>query len=531
MNIWIFLLTVWITIDIVRYIRYVFACHKLNNHQPDRDTNHTNIKTMIEDLKQDQTLLANTIMDIFFFKVKLEDMKYDDVCEALFDLFSRNSVYKNDIKQMVKSLRMTEKKNGRVIFNGSKYHNRLCRDSNKLKTWFPILPIYLITRGFGLVITTYMKLLGYKYYVFKSGLKIWYNSYDKQKGVPLVFFHPSVGGVSLQVTVLKYFHNTHNIIMPEIPGVSFLDSSDKPPALSEIVKDVYTFLTDHYIEKNLVSNDDGKTLFHLDRSKFKINLMGNSLGCSICAAYINVHPKTVDNFFCVEGQIFFPRALRIFAAFDTHIGEIPSTDLISVPLFHRDLYVQYFMIKRLTLDFACMFELNKEDNKHIKIHMYHIKDDQRILIRPQLEYAKKKKINLTYHLFDGDFAHGAFVLSPDFKKYVINDIQQVYNAQDHFSCNILSSNPVEPSSEWDETVNENKGNVMICTNQLNRSLNNQQIEKSLFSSQTQNNNEANTHTEKSSGEEIFSPTIRSLMSSAASSESHASTEMDISCVD
>lgn len=446
MNAWIIILTLWIAIDVVRYIRYLFACYRLNNHQPDRDTNHKNIKIMIEDLKKDPVLLANTIMDIFYFKVKMEDMCFDDVCDALYELFSQDPQYREDIKLLVKKLQLREKRlRNRTIFTSNIYHNRLRHGYRKLKSWFPILPIYLITRGVGLLVTIYMKILGYRYFLFKNGLKIWYSCYDKKKGVPLIFFHPSVGGVSLQFTVLKYFHNTHNIIMPEIPGVSFLDHPDKPPAISEIINDVHTFITQHYIEESLTSKSNQSSI-KVDHSKLKINLMGNSLGCSICAAYINMYPKIVDNFFCVEGQIFFPRALRIFAAFEAHIGNIPSADLISVPFFHRELYVQYFMFKRLTLDFTCIYDMTTDDNKHIKIHMYHIKNDQRLLIKPQLEYAHKKHIPITYHLFDGDYSHGAFVLSGEFKKYVVKDIQRVYDEQNHFGCDISTSSDSEQIS-------------------------------------------------------------------------------------
>jgi pimeloyl-ACP methyl ester carboxylesterase len=438
MNTWIIILTLWIAIDIIRYIKYLFTYHRLNNHRPEYDTNHKNIKIMIDDLKKDPILLANTIMDVFYYKVRMEDMCFDDVCDALYELFSQDPQYRDDIRILVKGLQVREKRYNRLIFTSNVYHNRLRRTHNKLNSWFQILPIYLGTRGFGLVVTTYMKLLGYRCFIFKNGLKIWYSRYHNKKGVPLVFFHPSVGGVSLQFAVLKYFRNTHNIIMPEIPGISFSDlpgisfsnSPDHPPPISEIVNNVHTFITQHYLDESIAK---------VDHSKLKINLMGHSLGCSICASYINIYPKIVDNFFCVEGQIFFPRALRIFATFETHIGDLPSADLISVPLFHRELCVQYFMLKRMNLDFTCIYDMNNDDNKHIKIHMYHIKNDQRLLIKPQLEYAHKKNIPITYHLFDGDYMHGAFVLSSEFKKYVITDIQRVYDEQNHFGCDISTT--------------------------------------------------------------------------------------------
>ena len=140
-----------------------------------------------------------------------------------------------------------------------------------------------------------------------------------------------------------------------------------------------------------------------------------------------MYPKIIDNFFCVEGQIFFPRGLKIFSSFEQNALNNIIDEFFTIPFFHRDLYIQYFMYKRISLDLTSLFDLDSDDKKHIKLHMYHVKDDNIILIKPQLKYALKKKFPLTYHIFDGTYSHGAFVLSNEFKQYVINDIQKNYS--------------------------------------------------------------------------------------------------------
>ena len=88
-----------------------------------------------------------------------------------------------------------------------------------------------------------------------------------------------------------------------------------------------------------------------ENNNIKINLMGHSLGNCLCATYINRHPECINNFFCVEGQIFFHRSLKIYRDFYVSPFELPIDDLLTVPLFHRDLtYVQYFMYKKLSID-------------------------------------------------------------------------------------------------------------------------------------------------------------------------------------
>jgi pimeloyl-ACP methyl ester carboxylesterase len=429
MNFWLIMMMLWFAIDVFRYIKYRISYRKLHDACTFRDTNHKNIKTLLNDLKEKPELLNELLNDVFYSKVKLEDLNFDDVCNVLFELVGEHPDYKSTITSIIKKFQKREQKiNERVIFKrGNTYHKRLQIKNHKIESWFPILPMYFVKMFFNLLVKMYMVLiLGFKYYTFKNELVIWYTKYSDKKGVPLIFFHPSVGGVSLQFTILKYFHDTHNIIMPEIPAISFVENSgDKPLPISQIIDDVNTFIKLHY-----VGNSD------VDYGKLKINLMGHSLGASLCSAYINKYPQMIDNFFCVEGQIFFNRALRIYADFDADVRTIPSNELISVPLFNRDLYVQYFMYKRLTLDYVCIFDFN-EDNEHIKIHMYHIKNDKRILIKPQLDYAKYKNIPVKYHLFNGTYVHGAFVLNNNIKQYIMNDIKKIYTEQKHFDHNIL----------------------------------------------------------------------------------------------
>ncbi|VBB17773.1 hypothetical protein YASMINEVIRUS_236 [Yasminevirus sp. GU-2018] len=430
MNFWLASLLIWLVIDLYRYIRYIMVYRRLNGDQKHRDTNHENIKKLLQDLRNYPDIFEDLVRDFFFNRVRLEDMNFDDVCISLFEMTGEHEQYRDTIKKTVKRFQLYQRKKGRNVFTSDQHHARVRHYKHDLSAWFNILPMYIATRAVNMIVEVYMRILGYKYYRFKSGLKIWYSKYDSKRGTPLIFFHASVGGVSVQYSVLGHFHSNHNIIMPEIPGVSFLDTHDRPPPISEIIENVHEFLLNHYIEK--------KSEYFVDSSKLKVNLMGHSLGCSVCSAYINKYPKNIDSFFCVEGQIFFPRAIRLSEDFYAKLEEIPTEDLISVPLFHRDLYVQYFIIKRLTIDSTMLFDLSSEDKKHIKIHMYHVKDDRRILIRPQLEYATRKKINIVYHLFDGDYSHGSFVLNKKIRNYIIGNIQRVYDEHKYLQFDILT---------------------------------------------------------------------------------------------
>ena len=412
LNFWLIMLLTWLVIDIYRYIRYILMYRRLNQKPEHRDTNHDNIKKMLNDLKTYPNILEELIHDLFFNRIRMEDMNFEDVCTSLFEMIGEYEEYRGDVKLLIKRFQLIQRKNNRNVFTSGSRSHRVRHNKHDIVAWFNILPIYLITKITSISVETYMKFLGYKYYCYQNGLKIWYSEYDPNKGTPLVFFHASVGGVTAQIASLRHFYTNYNIIMPEIPGVSFIDTYDLPPPISEIVNNVHEFISNQYG-------------YHTER----INLMGHSLGCTICSAYINMYPKYIDNMFCVEGQIFFPRALRISEDFASKIEDVPTEDLITVPLFHRDLYVQYFIIKRLTLDSTMIFDMDGDDYKNISIHMYHIKDDRKILIRPQLEYAAQKNIKLVYHLFEGEYSHGSFALNKKIRKYVMDSVQTVYNTK------------------------------------------------------------------------------------------------------
>jgi hypothetical protein len=425
MIIWLGLI-VWIFVDLIRYIRYRVAYNRLNGCKKIMPVvNHKNIGKLLDTFEKFPELLEPNIRDIYYQRVAVEDLCFADVCEGVHDVMCcSDPQYVGRIKRIVKKMQIRERnKNNRQIFTGTKYHHRIKHKDMMLRSWFNILPVFILTRCFHIMVHLYMLILGYQYTITSHGIKIWYTVYSEKRGKPLVFFHASVGGVSTQASLLKYYSSTHNIIMPEIPGVSFINT-DVPPTVDQIVDDTYHFITEQYLSDQY---DNG------------INLMGHSLGNNICCGFINKYPQMVDNFFCIEGQIFFNRSLRIYADFESHVKDLPKTDLITVPLFHRNLCVQYFMTKVISPDLCFIYDLT-EETKHIKIHMFHVKGDNKIHIKPQLEYAVKKKIPLSYHLFGGDYWHGSFAYNSVIRKYVITKILEIY--QQNKNLLVVSKNKI-----------------------------------------------------------------------------------------
>lgn len=399
----------WLAIDICRYVMYRIMHHKFSKEKYAPMLNRANIKKILNDLRNCPGFLEDAIRNIYFNKVSLEDMNFVDVCKSIHEIVGKDPQHINAIKTLVKEYQIRERKTGnRKILQSNAIHPRI-RDSNySLKSWFHMLPLYISTRMANAITHIYMMILGYKHKVTKNGIHIWFSLYDDKKGTPLIFLHASIGGVVMILFLLRYYYKNYNIIIPEIPGISFVYTSD-PPNVVDIVEDVYSFINCDYNNKCAID---------------KINIMGHSLGNTLCTAFIIKNPRLVDNFFCVEGQIFPQGALRIYSIMSANFKEIPYEDFFTVPLFQRNIYTQYYVIKKIPID-CVIFDLI--DNPQLKIHMFHVKNDNKIRIYPQLNYAHHKSIHVSYHIFEKRYQHGAFVTRNDFQSYVLKKIQELYN--------------------------------------------------------------------------------------------------------
>lgn len=406
------LIMIWFITELIRYIYYCRTYRELNKPLEPSKGKNTGIDKFLKDVILHPEIFMENLNDIFYDKIKPEDMKYIDVCDALFFITNKNKDYFIYIKYIVKYIQLYyRKKYTRNIFVGTSNHKYIKYGHVDIKSWFLILPFYMIIKGFGLIIYYYANYLGYKRYIYPNKIRIWYRKYDNTKGTPLIYMHSSVGGISCIYTILKHFINNYNIIIPEIPGISFVESDTCPPNIKDISYTIRSFIDNIYI------NDIADT-------KIKFNLVGHSLGNALCISYINQYPDTIDTFFCIEGALFTHRTLKYFIDIEKPLITIPFYDFICIPVFYRNLYVQYTLIKLLSIENCFIYDNN--NIKHINIIMFHSKTDDRILIEPQLKYARVNNIPLLYHIFNNDLVHGSFVLNKKMREYVIHMINNYY---------------------------------------------------------------------------------------------------------
>lgn len=450
----IYIIFIFILVDVLRYIYYKLMSSKIHKYKASRDTSHKNITHFLNDMKHPD-LFEKNILDLFFNKYSLEELSYYDVCDALYSLTGEDPRYIEDIKTLVKGFQVFQKKNNnRNVFNSRDYHSHICDKDMKLKTWFMPLPLVLITYFIDFLVKIYMKILGFKSHKTKNNVTIWYSDYNEKKGAPLVFFHASIGGLTFHISLLKYYHDNHNMIMPEIGGVSFMNTIHPPPTCDQIIEDVYDFYKTKYTDQ-------------------KINLMGHSLGNNICCSFIDKYPELISMFFCVEGQIFFNRGLKFYTDFEKDVDDLTFDEMLSVPFLHRNLYVKYFMTKCMNMETCFLYEINQ----NIKIHMFHVESDDRILLKPQLEYLNKKNLPITYHIFKGNFFHGAFIFDNYVKNFIIKKISELYRTER--TINELEKTLSIKASESNKRINDFV-NTLNMNNTNSEKLNNTDTESYFY---------------------------------------------------
>ena len=451
----------WIIIDTIRYIRYTMMYNKLNNYDRKKvgqSVNHANIKKYLNDLKTYPELMEDNLKDIYYGRLELEDTSFEDVCDSIYGLCGESQEYVNEIKTIIKSYQLKEKRErDRSLFK--KAYLSLGHRINKtttLKSCFLILPLHLIIRCFNKLTQILKIFMGYKHMIMKNGLKIWYSECEKSKGTPIIIINESniSKRIISELSFLKDHKKHYNVIMPEIPGITVMGKETwNPPDIDQIIDDVNDFIMYKYnlehevleqevLEQEVLEREvleDKESIQGnnhtfgriIDQSKVmfdRINLRGYGIGNLICAAFINKYPQHVDDFYCIEGQIFFNRGLRMRSYTESEIHN-RQENILSLPPF-SDLYTQYYIVKQLSLDKCYIYDLSDPTNQHIKIHMFHTKTNPRNLIIPQIEYAKKKKIPIKYHIYD-DIGESD-IMNQRFKKYVELKIREINEKENKF---------------------------------------------------------------------------------------------------
>lgn len=389
----------YIIAELIGIVRYLLTYTRLNSKFNAGDkVKNSYVKEFLNDIKTlDYDLL--TLEGLFYNKIKSKDMRKDKVVQCLCEIVNNGKYDSKLIKRIETNVSHVEDKYD-INFRNVNLHisnRRIKWNRMPIKAWYTPLIIQFAKYCLRGYIDSKLEQYGYEMTELEKGFVIWTNGFDEKKGKPIVFFHCSVGGLIFYNHILKAFSEKYNLILPEVPGMSWRNYTDDPPLMCNMVDMVTDF----------IDNNDKYKQNNIDT----FSVVGHSFGCNLAASMVNRHSDRVENLMIIEGSVFFPGAIKNYHEFDRNLwdfAEIPINDLITVPLFYRDLYTQYYFMRSFFVLENMLFGISSlEHDSNRQIHFVYSGSDRKIDHESQLKYIKLKNINCSYSIFEGR-THGAF---------------------------------------------------------------------------------------------------------------------------
>ena len=399
----------YVVAELIGIVRYLLTYIRLNSKFNGGDKiKGLYVKEFLKDMKElDYDLLD--FEGLFYNKIKSKDMRKDKVIQCLSEMVNNGKYDPKVIKRIESHVSHVENKHS-VNFRNVNLHvsnKRIKWNRMPIKSWYTPLALQFAKSCVRAYVDYKLEHYGYELTELRKGYTIWTNGFDKSKGKPIVFFHCSVGGLIFYNHILKNFGSQYNLILPEVPGMSWRNYTDDPPQMSEMVDMVVDFI------------DNNKKYANNKVDTFSV--AGHSFGCNVAASMVNRHEDRVENLMIIEGSVFFPGTIKNYHEFDRDIwdyAEIPINDLITVPLFYRDLYTQYYFMRSFVVLENMLFGLTSlENDSNRKIHFVYSGSDRKIDHESQLKYINMKNIQCSYSIFEGR-THGAFNFDTKMQSHV-----------------------------------------------------------------------------------------------------------------
>lgn len=373
---WFYAIFFYLIVEYYRYIKYTKLKLKLNKmlFLDSSAICKSNNKKLLFDLENH--ILEPNLKDLSdLYNVK--SISKRNVGLILYDVVNRDPIHKPQIKRII----------NKIDYNKDQII------SKELNSWFQPLFMDLIYTMYDKCMDIYLESIGYTKTRYKK-CTIYQNKFIESRET-IVFFHASIGGIGIQINVLRTLDKNFNVIIPSL-DLSF--EGKIPKTVDAICDSVLMCIKKHNIDAFCV--------------------MGHSIGSNFCCYMINAYPQKIKAFFCIEGQIFVHRAFRSLKSCDD-LFNIPICDVLSILLLHRNIYTQFFIRKIMRLG-----EIFIYSNPNIPIHMFHSKYDTKFDIDSQIEYSRLKDIPITCHIYKGK-DHGSFIMDKGFREYVFEQINLV----------------------------------------------------------------------------------------------------------
>ena len=133
-------------------------------------------------------------------------------------------------------------------------------------------------------------------------------------------------------------------------------------------------------------------------------------------------------------MVFIPRLLTIYQLFNDNAYDLSmdfiknnkASELFYIPLFYRDLYLQFYMQRCLSLADNVLLGTTTYEKIDDKIHVILAENDNKVILDDVLHYLTSKKYNCKIKIFENKI-HGDFAFDKTMQQYVINIINNPSN--------------------------------------------------------------------------------------------------------
>lgn len=371
-----------------------------------------NILNLIEYLNNtNKNNITKIIEQLFYDKIKITEIRFVNLYEALcYYIYNQLNLSFQKSQTIFSLINNIEQKIGFTFKRDFIKQEYIKVTRNKFQFWYQPFILIIIKYFLKLLFHLFMKILKFESYK-ENNLIIYTNNNLNKKNV--VLFHCSVAGALSLILLIKRMKNDYNLIIPEIPGLSWNYYYD----LQKINNlDYYNDIVINFIKRKNLNN---------------LNLICHSLGGITCLKFYNQiifkNPFIkINNIFFCEAPAFpiyifklHSESYDIFKSIKYYIKNCYLFDLLIIPFLQRDIYVQYYVNMDINTFDSCFFY--KESDT--KIHLILVDKDSKIPTDFYLDYLQNKNLldKIETKLFFNS-RHGSFLYKKNIQDYLIEKL-------------------------------------------------------------------------------------------------------------
>jgi pimeloyl-ACP methyl ester carboxylesterase len=398
--------------EIYNYMNYkqlLKSITPIKNCEFEDDKHMYDIKENIKDsLLTKEYNLKTFIKQITYNKLELEDIPRKCITDSLGSMiFMKKNISHNKINEIEEFVDKVEQKIGTKFSVVDNDVPHIIWGQETILPWYQPLFFrgikFLVRKCFNI----YLYNIGFKKYRDPNGYVIWHRINNNASETPLVLFHCSIAGVMTYSRIINLLIKDRTVILPEVPGISWDNHVTCPPGIREMTR----ILNNKLHEWNIGKHD----------------IISHSFGGVVAISYMHKYSQQVKKCVFVEVGVFVSHVLQIYCELNdlTNVYQGKNLDISSmltnimlIPVFHRDPYILYYLNREVWLKDSSLFGLECTDRNE-ETHIIMSENDDKFHVKAYEYYLQNNDLKYKWKTFKDRF-HGAFCHDREMQDYVLS---------------------------------------------------------------------------------------------------------------